>query len=101
MKWLINGQYVEPSDSGHGENEMGQIYKPTVVQSELREQAYNTEPCVAWDGDMLTVTEAAQQWAYYAAEGRTDKTDELTALISEAKAAIRAQYPDGEEESDV
>ena len=59
-----------------------------------REQAYNTDPCVAWDGDMLTVTEAAQRWAYYAAEGRSDKTDALTALISKAKRTIREQYKD-------
>lgn len=97
MKWLINGQYVEPSDSGHGENEMGQIYKPTVVQSELREQAYNSDPCVPWDGSMLTVTEAAQLWQYYAAEGNTDKTDELTALIAAAKAEIRERWPEKEE----
>ena len=73
--------------------------KPISVEptpAELREQAYNTEPCVPWDGAMLTVTEAAQRWAYYAAEGRTDKTDALTVLIAEAKAAIREKYPDEE-----
>ena len=61
---------------------------------EQREQAYNTDPCVAWDGDMLTVTEAAQQWSYYAAEGNAAKMDALTALIAAAKAEIRAKYPD-------
>lgn len=59
-----------------------------------REQAYNTAPCVQWDGAMLTVTEAAQQWAYYAAEGHTAKMDALTTLIAAAKAEIRAKYPD-------
>jgi hypothetical protein len=34
---------------------------------------------------MLTVTQAAQQWAYYAAEGDQDKTDVLMRLIAEAK----------------
>ena len=61
-----------------------------------RKQAYNTDPVIPWDGAMLTVTQAAQQWAYYAAEGRTDKTDALTALIAAAKEKIRAQYPDDE-----
>ena len=65
-----------------------------LTPSEHREQAYNTVASVEWDGDMLTVTQAAQQWQYYAAEGRTDKTDKLTALIAAAKQAIREQYPD-------
>lgn len=65
-----------------------------LTPAEKRELAYNTVACVEWDGDMLTVTQAAQQWAYYAAEGRTDKTDALTVLIAAAKQAIREQYPD-------
>ena len=59
-----------------------------------REKAYNTDQIIPWGGDMLTVTEAAQQWSYYAAEGRSDKTEALTALIAEAKATIREKYPD-------
>ena len=66
--------------------------KPTPSQQ--REEAYNTQAIIAWDGEMLTVTEASQKWQYYAAEGNTAKTDELTALIAEAKAKIREQYPD-------
>lgn len=62
--------------------------------AEQREQAYNTDAIIEWGGSLLTVTQAAQQWAYYAAEGRTDKTEALTTLISAAKQAIRAQYPD-------
>lgn len=82
--------YVDPSDDEIAEE------APVLTAAAWREQAYNTDPCVAWDGDMLTVTQAAQQWAYYAAEGRTDKTDAITALIAAAKADIRAQYPDEE-----
>lgn len=67
---------------------------PELTPAEQREQAYNTERVIRWDGELLSVTEAAQKWAYYAAEGRTDKTDKLTALIAAAKASIRAQYPD-------
>ena len=67
-----------------------------LTPAQLREQAYNTQPVIKWDGSMLTVTQAAQQWAYYAAEGNTAKTDELTALIAEAKASIRARWPDQE-----
>lgn len=68
--------------------------KPTPAKQ--RENAYNTKAIIEWDGEMLTVTKASQKWQYYAAEGNTAKTDELTALIAEAKAKIREQYPDEE-----
>ena len=70
--------------------------KPETTPAQQRENAYNTKPCVAWDDTMLTVTEASQKWQYYAAEGNTTKTDELTALIAEAKETIRNLYPDKE-----
>lgn len=68
--------------------------EPVLTTAQQREQAYNTQPIVEWDGQLLTVTEAAQQWAYYSAEGATGKTLELTSLISQAKRTIREQYPD-------
>ena len=71
---------------------------PELTPAEQREQAYNEEPCVRWDGEQLTVTEAAQRWAYYAAEGRSDKTDALTVLIAAAKASIRERWPDKDTE---
>ena len=115
-KPIVDTPMPEPEDgtevyyTSHWEEQDSQIVRvwtetdppePVPVPRELtpaekREQAYNTVACVEWDGNMLTVTQAAQQWAYYAAEGRTDKTDELTALIAAAKAAIREQYPDEE-----
>lgn len=78
---------------------IGDVYSPPVVKptaSQMRENAYNTEQVIEWDGAMITVTEASQKWQYYAAEGNTVKIDELTALIAEAKASIREQYPDEE-----
>lgn len=65
--------------------------------AERREQAYNTEKVIEWDGSMLTVTEAAKLWQYYAAEG-SDKATQLQALIAAAKAEIRTEYPDSEAE---
>lgn len=65
--------------------------------SQLREEAYNTQTIIEWDDKQLTVTQAAQQWQYYAAEGNTAKTDALTALIAAAKSSIREQYPDEDE----
>ena len=90
----INGQYIEMTPEEIAA--LKAATAPELTPAEQREQAYNTEPCVAWDGSMLTVTEAAQRWAYYAAEGRSDKTDALTALIAAAKASIRAQWPEKE-----
>lgn len=57
-----------------------------------RENAYNTEPIVEFDGDTLTVTRAATLWQYYASENNP-KADELTAKISAAKEKIREKYP--------
>lgn len=93
MKKYRNGNQIALTESELAALEASLPAPPTP--SEQRETAYNTQPCVEWDGSMLTVTEAAQKWAYYAAEGNP-KADELTALISAAKQSIREQYPDSE-----
>lgn len=62
--------------------------------AELREQAYETEKCIEWDGDMLTVDEANKMFLRYDAEGFTEKSAALTTLIAQAKAEIRARYAD-------
>ena len=67
---------------------------PTPAQQ--REDAYNTQPLIEWEDKMLTVTQAAQKWQYYAAEGST-RADELQALIATAKQTIREQFPDEED----
>ena len=68
--------------------------EPVLTPAQEREKAYNTLAVIQWDGNMITVTEAAQKWSYYAAEGKTDKTDALIILIAEAKQTIREKYPD-------
>ena len=68
---------------------------PELTPAEQREEAYNTQPIIEWDGGLLTVTEAAQKWQYYAAEG-SEKAGELQVLIATAKQTIREQYPDEE-----
>lgn len=74
----------------------GEMPEPeTLTPAQQRENAYNTEAIIEWDGGMITVTEAAQLWQYYAAEGN-EKADMLTALIAQAKAEIREKYPDVE-----
>ena len=67
---------------------------PTPAQQ--REYAYNTQPIVEWEGAMLTVTQAATKWQYYAAEGDMVMADALTVLIAAAKQTIRDRYPDEE-----
>lgn len=74
---------------------MPEPIEPESTPAEQREDAYNTQPLIEWDGEMLTVTQAAQKWQYYAAEGST-KADELRVLIAAAKQTIREQYPDEE-----
>ena len=64
--------------------------------AEQREEAYDTRAAIEWDGKMLTVTQAAQLWQYYAAEG-SEKAAQLQTLIAAAKETIRAEYPDEEE----
>lgn len=64
---------------------------PALTPAEQREAAYNTAKIIPWDGGNITVTEAAQLWQYYAAEGNP-KAEELTALIAAAKAQIREEY---------
>ncbi len=67
----------------------------TTTPAQQREAAYNTQPIIEWEGELLTVSQAAQKWMYYAAEDNA-KADELTALIAAAKQTIREQYPDEE-----
>ena len=66
---------------------------PALSPAQQREEAYNTAQIIPWEGGTITVTEAAQLWQYYAAEGNP-KADELTVLIAAAKSGIRAQHPD-------
>lgn len=74
-----------------GELPVPEVIPPTPAQQ--REEAYNTHPLVEWEGEQLTVTQAAQKWQYYAAEGSA-KADELQALIAAEKQTIREQYPE-------
>lgn len=66
---------------------------PTLAPVEQREKAYNEERIIEWNGNMLTITEAATLWQYYAAEG-SEKAQALTSLIVKAKEAIRGKYPE-------
>ena len=60
---------------------------------ELREQAYELEKCVEWNGSMITVDEANNMFLEYEAEGNK-KAEELIRLIAAAKSKIRENFPD-------
>ncbi|GEM_PF-1272751 len=64
-----------------------------LSNTELREQAYETDPVISWDSNTMTVDAANQLWAAYSAEGNTDKATQLQALIVAAKTTIRETYP--------
>lgn len=73
----------------------GNVPEPERKQpAQEREDAYNSEPVVEWEGEMLTVTQASQKWQYYAAEGDMEQAAAITALIAQAKKEIRSQWPD-------
>ena len=109
--WAVIPDNIETPNFPFGEVTVDETQTPPVVTgwtplpipepetpspAKQREEAYNTQAIISFGGEMLTVTQASQKWQYYAAEGNTAKTDELTALIAEAKASIREQFPDEE-----
>ena len=71
------------------------LYKPSELTSrEKREQAYEAQACVEYDGQTLTVDAANRLYLAYSAEGKTERAQALSTLIAVAKADIRAQWPD-------
>lgn len=62
--------------------------------AEKRENAYEVDAIIEWQGDQITVDDANKLWQAYTAEGKVSIAQELTAKIAEAKAQIREEYPD-------
>lgn len=72
--------------------------EPQVLSPrERREQAYETEPLIEYEGEEITVDEANKLFLQYSAEGNTQKYMDLQILIGRAKADVRARFPDKEE----
>jgi hypothetical protein len=67
-----------------------------LTPAEQRKEAYNTQVAILWEGEELTVSQAAQKWQYYAAAGEMEQASAITSLIAETKKEIRAQWPDQE-----
>lgn len=61
---------------------------------EKRKWAYENELAVVYRGEAITVDAANKQFMEYTAEGNSEKSLELQALIAAAKESIRSIYPD-------
>ena len=87
-------EYHENTHAVLSYNETNGIYWEYIpfTPMELREKAYETERCIEWDGNIMTVDEANDMFLKYDAEGNT-KANELTSLIAAAKAEIRERFP--------
>lgn len=71
------------------------LYKPSEpTNKEKREQAYETQACVEYDGRILTIDEANKLYLAYMAEGKTERAQNLSIIISVAKSSIRVRFPD-------
>ena len=70
---------------------------PVLTPRERREQTYETEPLIEYEGEEITVDEANKLFLQYSAEGNAQKYMDLQILIGRAKADVRARFPDGEE----
>ena len=65
-----------------------------LTTSQLREEIYNNDPIINWEGSSITVSQASQKWMYYFVEGDNEKANELQKLIKKTKQEIREKYPD-------
>lgn len=88
-------EYHENTHAVLSYNETDGIYWEYIpfTPMELREKSYETEKCIEWGGNIMTVDEANDIFLKYDAEGNV-KSDELTVLIAAAKAKIRERFPD-------
>ena len=70
---------------------------PVLTPRERREQSYETEPLIEYEGEQITVDEANKLFLQYSAEGNNSKYSQLQQLICAAKTTIRNTYPDDKE----
>jgi hypothetical protein len=64
------------------------LAKPEASETELRREAYQTEPVVSWGGETITVDEANFLWMAYSAEA-SPLAGAISAEITAAKQTIR------------
>lgn len=68
--------------------------KDSRTQAEKRECAYRVRACIDYNGEKLTVDEARDLLMKYMAEDAEDVVSLLKTAIKNAKAEIRADYPE-------
>lgn len=68
---------------------------PVLTPAQLREQAYQNDKIIEWQGEMLTCDEARlnRMSAYYYS-GQTEKLGQLQELWMAARESIQLKYPD-------
>lgn len=66
---------------------------PPLTPKEQRENEYETNPLIEWEGEAITVDQANTVYLQCSAEGSPEAT-EIQALIIVAKESIRQMYPD-------
>jgi len=69
----------------------------TPTPAQQREQEYETNPLIEWEGESITVDQANFVYLQYSAEG-SPKATEIKTLIIAAKESIRQMCPDEEGE---
>lgn len=89
------------------ENQSTTIYQiwvevpDTRTQSEKREHAYETEPCIELDEELITVDEAEKiYYQYFLETSKNQFCLDLKNKIQYAKGLIRKKYPDPEPEEE-
>lgn len=72
------------------------VYIPSVLtQAQLREQAYQNDKIIEWQGEMLTCDEARlDRMSVYYFSGQTEKVAALQELWLDARESIQLKYPD-------
>lgn len=75
------------------------VYKPKEPSAkEKREEAYMNMPLIGYGGKALTCDQTEKlYYQYFCEEGQEEICAELKQLITNAKASIRAMFPDEEE----
>lgn len=91
----LPSEYTEENGVIVGVNPLP-IPKVSLTPTELRQQAYETNPLIEWEDENITVDQANTIFLRYFAESNL-KAEEIQMLIISAKDSIRQTYPDLEE----
>ena len=74
--------------------ELREVPEIELTPAEKRKQTYETIPTIEWENGLITVDGAVKLYSAYSAEQKTEKANEISALIISAKESIRKEIPD-------